>query len=68
MREKNMESGEITTIPVSQVGKWREFIETKRRELMDEFRRLGIDSLVLSYGNHLEDLAKFLKGRKIRRR
>jgi len=63
---RDMEKNERFRVPVRSLPKVREEILACRHEMMGKLKKLGIDSLELVYGDHMEKLVGFLSERRRR--
>jgi uncharacterized protein (DUF58 family) len=64
---QDRESGALIKIPIRRFRKIKEEISRRRQAMQDEFKRLGVDSIVLTYGNHVGSLAALFKERRSER-
>lgn len=64
VRIKDMEEGRVVDISLRNLGKIRKEILADREEMIRKLNKVGVDSLVLTYGNHISKLESFLEGRR----
>ena len=68
VRTTNMETGEEVVMSARRAAAVRRQLEESRERLMADLkRRAGVDSVVLTPGNHFEELSTFLMARSGRR-
>ncbi len=60
---KNIETGQVEKVKASQANKIREVFDEKREELRQKLTKAGVDSTVLSFGDHFNQLSQFLSER-----
>ncbi|MEK7151689.1 MAG: DUF58 domain-containing protein [Patescibacteria group bacterium] len=60
----NAETGRVEEVKASDAGKVRGRFVEKREDLRRQLEKIGIDSVVVSYGNHFNDVAQFLSERQ----
>lgn len=63
---QDLETGELHKMPIRHFRRAREEMLRCREAMREGFKRLGVESLELTYGNHLSQLAAFLKERRKR--
>lgn len=61
---QDRETGELTKVPVRHFRRVKDEMFRRREAMRDSFKRLGVESLVLTYGSHLSQLAAFLGERR----
>lgn len=67
VRVEDIENGSVTKVPIRRMRQIQERINDERAELVKALSRIEVDSLTLSYGNHLEELSRFFLERRVRR-
>ncbi len=64
VRIRDIETGKSQTIRASRAAKIRQEFCERRETLRQKLQDCGVDSAVLSYGDHFNELAQFLSERK----
>ncbi len=64
VRIKNMETGDIEVVSVRKLRAMHAEALKAREAFRAKLKKTGVDSIVLTYGNHFEQLAKFFAERR----
>lgn len=63
---EDMETGKKVLVPMRKLSALRKHIEEQQKQFRKALQKIGIDSAVLIYGEHVSELAKFFAERKER--
>mgnify|MGYP001581414002 CR=1 FL=1 len=64
VKVKNIETGQVEKVKASRAGQIRQDFVEKREALRQRLAKAGVDSAVLSFGDHLNQLSQFLSERQ----
>ena len=67
VKVKNIETGQVEKIKAGRASEIRRIFGKKREQLRQKFSQAGVDSTVLSFGDHFNQLSQFLSERQTTR-